>query len=53
MCIVNKHTHENVHKNIHINMCILPVDHAQIFVYNAVTRSRTTDLQQNNIILRR
>lgn len=52
MCIVNKHTHKNVHKNIHINLCILPVDHTQIFVYNAVTRSRTTDLQQNNFIIK-
>lgn len=33
-------------------MCILPVDHTQIFVYNAVTRSRTTDLQQNNFIIK-
>lgn len=52
MCIVNKHTHKNVHKNVHINLCILPVDHTQIFVYNAVTRSRTTDLQQNNFIIK-
>lgn len=33
-------------------MCILPVDHTQLFVYNAVTRSRTTDLQQNNFIIK-
>lgn len=31
----------------------MPVDYTQIFVYNAVTRSNKTDLQQNNIILRR
>jgi len=30
----------------------LPVDHTQLFVYNAVTRSRTTDLQQNNFIIK-
>lgn len=30
----------------------MPVDHTQIFVYNAVTRSRTTDLQQNNFIIK-
>lgn len=46
----------NIHiklcKNIHINLCILPVDHTQLFVYNAVTRSRTTDLQQNNFIIK-
>lgn len=31
---------------------MLPVDHTQLFVYNAVTRSRTTDLQQNNFIIK-
>lgn len=30
----------------------MPVDHTQLFVYNAVTRSRTTDLQQNNFIIK-
>lgn len=53
MCIVNKHTHKNVYKNIHINLCILSVDYAQIFVYNTVTRSNKTDLQQqNNFIIK-
>lgn len=28
------------------------MDHTQLFVYNAVTRSRTTDLQQNNFIIK-
>ena len=43
-----------INKNIHKYLCILPIDYAQIFVYNTVTRSNKTDLHKiNQTYLRR
>jgi len=38
-----------MHKNIHKYLCILPVDYTQINVYNVITRSSKTDLENNKI----
>lgn len=47
-----KYTHLpvcKINENIHRNMCTMPVEYTQISVYNAITRSRKTDLHKKHI----